>query len=326
VTGSLLTLTSNALAAALACFVLSVLGANAVSAQDYPSKPVRIVTSSAGGTGDIISRLVSQEISTTLGQPVIVDNRPTFAAIDFAAKAPADGYTVLESGGAIWTTPLLQDATWQPLRDFSPITQIERTPNILVVHPSVPVTSVRELIALARSRPGVLNYSSPAAGTSSHLAGELFKSMAGVKLVWVPYKGSSQAALALISGEAHLAFANAGAIVPFINSGKLRAVAVTSLRPSALIPGLPTVAESGLPGFEVTSLDCFMVPARTSAAIIRRLHQEITPVLNRPDVKERLLKAGIEVVTSSPDELTATIKFEIAKWGKLIKEAGIRVN
>ncbi len=317
---------TRSVTAAVVFLALSGFGASVASAQDYPSKTVRIVTTGAGGSGDIISRLVAQEISPTLGQQVIVDNRPTLAAIDVAAKAPPDGYTILESGGAIWTTPLLQDTTWDAIRDFSPITQIERTPNILVVHPSVPVKSVREVIALAKAKPGVLNYSSSGAGGSSHLAGELFKSMAGVKLVWVPYKGSSQAALALISGEVHLAFASTGAIVPFIKAGKLKAIAATGLRPSALLPGLPTVAESGLPGFEVASIDVFVVPAKTSAAIVRRLHQEITPVLNRADVKERLLKAGIEVVTSSPEELAATIKFEMTKWGKLIKEAGIRVN
>ncbi len=306
---------------------LVVVGVSLVSGQNYPTRPLRIVTSAAGGSGDIASRLIAQEISGPLGQQVIVDNRTSNLGPEIVAKSPPDGYTMLEGGSATWLGPLMQDnVPWDALRDFAGVTLLERSPNVLVVHPSVPVKSVKELIALARAKPGGLNYSSSTAGGSSHLAGELFKSMAGVNIVWVPYKGSAPAAVALIGGEVQLAFSSAGAATPHIKSGKMRALATTGLRPSQQLPELPLIADSGLPGFEVASIDVILVPIKTPAAIVTRLNREIVQVMNRADVKAKLLSIGTEVATSSPEETTALIKAETARWGKLIKEVGIRVN
>lgn len=311
----------------LASVGLLVLGAGMACGQDYPARTLRIVTSAVGGSGDLLSRLIAQEIAGPLRQAVIVENRASNIGPEVVAKAPPDGYTLLEGGSAVWLTPLLQDnAPWDALRDFSPVTLVERSPNVLVVHPSLPVKSVRELIALAKAHPGELNFSTSAPGGSSHLAGELFKSMTGVNIVWVPYKGSAAAAVALMVGEAQLAFSNAGAVMPLFKAGKLRALAITGTRPSTLVPGIPTVAESGLPGFEALSIDAIWMPVRTPPAIVRRLNQEIVHVLNRPEVKSRLLTMGSEAASSSPEELAALIRSETAKWGKLIREAGIRVN
>jgi len=311
----------------LATFSLLVISAGAACGQDFPLRTLRIVTSAVGGSGDLLSRFIAQEIAAPLGQAVIVENRASNIGPEVVTKAPPDGYTLLEGGSAVWLTPLLQDGTpWDALRDFAPVSLVERSPNVLVVHPSLPVKSVLELIALARARPGELNFSTSAPGGSSHLAGELFKLMTGVKIVWVPYKGSAAAAVALMVGEVQLAFSNAGAVMPLFKAGKLRALAITGTRPSLLVPDLPTVSESGLPGFEVESIDAIWMPARTPPAIVRRLNQEIVRVLNRPEVKARLLTMGIEAASSSSEELAALIRSETAKWGKLIREAGIRVN
>ena len=306
---------------------LMAVGAGVVCAQNYPTKPIRIVTSAAGGSGDIASRLIAQEISGPLGQQVIVDNRTSNLGPEIVAKSPPDGYTLLEGGSATWLGPLMQDnVPWDALRDFTGVTQLESSPNVLVVHPAVTVKSVKELIALAKAKPGGLNYSSSTAGGSSHLAGELFKSMAGVNIVWVPYKGSAPAAVALIAGEVQLAFSSAGAATPHIKSGKMRALATTGLKPSQQLPDLPLISESGLPGFYVASIDVILAPAKTPAAVIARLNREIVQVMSRADVKAKLLGIGTEVVTATPEETTALIKSETAKWGKLIKEVGIRVN
>ncbi len=298
-----------------------------VTGQNYPIKPIRISTSAIGASSDFTSRLIAQDITETLGQPVIVENRGTVPAIEYISKAPPDGYSLLIGGSALWITPFLRsDTSWDPIRDFAPVNLVERSPNILVVHPSLPVKSVRDLMALAKSRSGELNYASAPAGGSSHLAGELFKAMAGVNIVRVAYKGAAPGMIGLMGGEVHLTFAGAGSAVPHLKSGKIRALAVTGSRPSALLPGMPTVATSGLPGYEVESIDVVMVPAKTPAAIIKRLHQEIVQVLNKPDVKNKLLLAGVEVVTGTPDEVASMMKSEMAKWGKLIKDVGIRAD
>jgi tripartite-type tricarboxylate transporter receptor subunit TctC len=295
--------------------------------QNYPVRPIRIITSAAGGTGDIISRLIAQEITGPLGQPVIVDNRASNLGPEIVAKAPADGYTLLEGGSATWLGPLMQDnVPWDALRDFTCVTQLESSPNVLVVNPSVPIKSVKDLIALAKAKPGALNYSSSTAGGSSHLAGELFKYMAGVNITWVPYKGSAPAALALIAGEVQLAFSSAGAATPQIKAGKMRAIATTGLKPSQQLPDLPLIAETGLPGYEVASIDVILVTAKTPAEVAARLNREIVPVMNRPDVKAKLLGIGTEVVTGTPEQCNALIKSEVARWGKLIKAVGIKVN
>jgi len=296
-----------------------------LSAQNFPYKPIRIVTSEAGGGNDLASRLIGQGISGALGQPVITDNRG-IAGYDLVAKAAADGYTLLLHGAPFWLAPLLQKMPYDPVRDFSPITLAIRQPNMVVVHPALPANSIKELIALAKARPNELNYAAASLGSSSHLAAELFKSMAGVSITRVGYKSGGAAANALIGGEVQLLFVSAASAAPFVKSGRVKALAVASAEPSALAPGLPTVAAAGLPGFESVSMAGVFAPAQTPAAIVDRLHREIVQALNRADVKERLFNTGVEVVASSPAQLAATVKSEMSRFGKVIRDAGIRVE
>jgi tripartite-type tricarboxylate transporter receptor subunit TctC len=294
--------------------------------QDYPNRTIRIVTSASGGGTDFVARVVSQGLTGSLGQQVIVDNRGGNIPVEIVSQAPPDGYTLLADGSSFWVTPLLQKAPYDPVRDFSPITLVVSAPNLLVVHPSLPVKSVKELIALAKAKPGELNFSSGGVGGGAHLSGELFKSMAGVNMVHIPYKGGGPAMIALLGGEVQLLFPNTPSAAPYMKSGKLRALAVTSAQPSVLFPALPTVSASGLPGYESGTTYGIFAPAKTAAALINRLNQEIVRVLNRTDVKEQFLNAGVEVVGSSPEQFAATMKIEMVKWGKLIKDAGIKVE
>jgi tripartite-type tricarboxylate transporter receptor subunit TctC len=298
------------------------LGAGAASGQSYPSKLIRIVTAAPGSANDWGARLIAQELAPSLGQQLIVENRGGLGA-EVVAKAQPDGYTLLFYGGSVWLLPFLRDnVPWDPVRDFSPVTLALSSPNIVVVHPSLPVKSVKALIALARARPGELNYAAGTIGASPHLSTELFKAMAGVDIVRVGYKGTGPSVIALVGGEVHLMFAGLGSVAPHVKSGRLRALAVTSARPSALAPELPTVAAS-LPGYETASILGIFAPAKTPAAIINRLHQEIVRAINRTEVKERLFNAGVEVVGSSPEEFAATVKDDMARMGKVIKNAGI---
>ncbi len=301
---------------------LMVSGAGVVSSQNYPNKPIRIVTSEPGGGNDIVARLVAEGLTASLGQRVIVDNRGIIAA-EIAAKATPDGYTLLIYGSNIWLMQYLRDnLPWDPLRDFAPITVAVDLPNILVVHPSLPVKSVKELVALAKAKPGELNYAAGTIGVSSHLAAELFKALAEVNIVRVPYKGGGPALTGLIGGEVHLMFPNAGSVMPHIKSGRVRALAVSTAQPSALAPGLPTVAAS-VPGYETGAVICVFAPARTPAAIVDLLNREIVRVLNGAMVKERLFNSGSEVVANSPREFAAFIKSDMARMGKVIRDAGI---
>ena len=302
---------------------MMVLGADVVSGQTYPNKPIRIMATQPGGLTDIVARLIAPGLTANLGQQIVVDNRGALIAVEIAAKAPPDGYTLLVNGSAFWLLPLLRNnVSWDPVRDFAPITMAVRSPSVLVVHPSVPVKSVADLIALAKARPGALNYAAGTIGATPHLAAELFKAMAGVNIVRVGYKGTGPSVIALVGGEVHLMFAGLGSVAPHVKSGRLRALAVTSAQPSALVPGLPTVAAS-LPGYEAASILGIFAPAKTPATIINRLHQEIVRAINRTEVKERLFNAGVEVVGSSPEEFTATVKDDMARMGKVIKDAGI---
>ncbi len=295
------------------------------SAQDYPLKPVRIVTSAVGGVTDLIARLLAQGLSVNLGQQVIVDNRPTgIIPGDLVAKAPADGYTLLFHGSSLWIAPLMQEVPYDPVRDFAPITWASSTPNVIVVHPSLPARSVKDLIALAKSRPAALDYASGATGSSSHLAAELFKAMAGVNIVRIPYKGQGPAILALLGGQVHMSFATTGSVTSFIRSGRLRALAITTAKRSTLAADLPTVAESGLPGYQSASNAGAFAPAGTAATLINRLNQEILRVLNTNSMKERLFSEGSEIVGSSPQEFATDLKAEMTRLGKVIKDAGIR--
>lgn len=299
-------------------------GASMASGQNYPSKPIRIVTAAPGSGNDFAARLMAPGLTGSLGQPVIVDNRGIIA-IETVAKAPPDGYTLLFYGTVLWLAPFLRDnVSYDPVLDFSPVTWATNSPNILVVHPSLPVKSVRELIALAKARPGELNYGSGSAGSTSHLAAELFRAMAGVNIVRISYKGAAPALNDVIAGQVHLIFPSASSVMPHVKSGRLRALAVASAGPSALAPDLPTVAASGLPGYESASILGIFAPAGTPATIINRLNHEIERALNRTEVKQRLFNSGAEVVASSPERLAATVKSEMARLGKVIRDAGIR--
>jgi len=294
------------------------------SGQAYPVKPLRIITAAAGGGSDFATRLIATPLGPALGQQVIVDNRGVLAS-DIAAKAPADGYTLLVVGPTLWLLPFMRDNVGSDVSDFAPITMATQTANMLVVHPTLPAKSVSELIALAKTKPGQLNFATSGTGNSVHIAGELFKSMTGTDIVRVNYKGASQALTDLASGQTQLMFAVPGSVMPHVKVGRLRALAVTSARPTALAPGLPTVAAS-LPGYESVSYLAIFAPAGTPAPVISRLNQEIVRVLNRPDVKEKFFSAGIETVGSSPEALAALVKAEVGRMGKVIKAAGIRAD
>ena len=289
----------------------------------YPTKPVRSITSETGSANDLVARIVANGLTATLGKQVIVDNRGD-VGIEIAARSQPDGYTLLFYGGAVWTAPFLRDNTpWDPLRDFTTITIAVTAPNVLLVHPSVPVRSTAELIALAKAKPGYLNFAAGTIGAAPHLSGELFKAMAGIDIVRLPYKGTGPALAGLMAGQAHLMIAGTGSVTGHVKSARVRALAVTSLQPTALMPGVPALAND-LPGFESSSTIAFFAPAHLPPPLLTRLHRDIVQVLNTRDITERLFSAGVEVVGNSPREATARVKLEMEKWGKLIREAGLR--
>ena len=296
-------------------------------AQDYPNKPIRIVTASPGSGSDGVSRLIAQGISGTLGQPVVVENRPSALTGDFAMKALPDGYTLLVEGNSFWLAPLIQKTPYDVLRDFTPITIVLLAPNVLVGHPSVAANSLSELIALAKAKPGQLNYGSSGTGSSQQLAIEMLKHMAGgINIVHVPYKGVVPALTALIAGEVQLVAATAALTSPHIKSGKLKAFGVTSAKPSPILPGLPTIASLGLPGYEQVTRTALFACGKPSAAIINRLHRETVRVVNLPETKERFANMGVEPVGNTPEEFVAIIKSDVVTMGKVIKDAGIRAD
>jgi tripartite-type tricarboxylate transporter receptor subunit TctC len=300
---------------------LGVVGAHG---QGYPVKPVRIVTVAPGGTPDLISRLISQGVAGSLGQPVIVDNRTGFLGIELVSRAVPDGYTLAVNGQNLWILPLLQEKIpYNPVRDFAPISLVTRAPNVLVVHPSVPARSVEELVNLAKAKPGELNCGTGGPGSSNHLSFELFKAMTGVNMVLVNYKGMGPSITGLLGGEVQLMFAGLGPATPHMASGKLRALAVTTAQATALAPGLPPLAKF-LPGYESAVLTGLFAPSGTPAAIIDRWHREVVQLLGRAEVKERLFNVGIEGIGSTPGEFAAVIKADMARMGKVIRDAGIR--
>ena len=304
------------------------MAAGAAFGQNYPTKPIRLVTAESGGGNDLSARLIVQGLGGSLGQPMIVDNRGGAGGIiaaEIVAKAQPDGYTLLLYANNIWIIPLLNSsAPFDVLRDFAPITWAAKSPNILVVHPGLPVKSVSELISYAKARPGELNYGSGGSGSSTHLSVELLKSMTGINVVRVPFKGNGPAMNAMIAGEVHMMIATAGSVAPHLKSTRLRALAVTSPQPSPLAPGLPAMAASGLPGYESMQIYGVFAPSRTPAAIVKRLNEEMVRVLGRADIREKFLSSGVEPVGGTPQQLAATIKSEIARIGKVIKDAGIR--
>jgi tripartite-type tricarboxylate transporter receptor subunit TctC len=296
----------------------------------YPVRPIRFIAPFApGGPSDTLARLLSPRLNERLGQPVIVDNRPAAAGIvgfEMAAKSAPDGYTMLlgSNGGLTMNPSLYQKLPYNPARDYQAVTQIESGPQILVVHPSVPAKSVQELIALAKAKPGQINFAS--AGTTNRIAAELFKAQAGIDIVNVPYKGTGQALAELVGGQVQMMMMSALTAIAPVKSGKLRGLAVSSLKRAAVVADLPTVSESGLPGFESTSWHGVLVPSHTPRPIVARLHAESVKALTQPDVRERLATLGFEVVASTPEEFVAFIRQQTAKHEKLIKEIGLKAE
>ena len=300
-------------------------------AQGYPNKPVRILVGYAPGGGtDIMARAIGAKLTDTLKQQFVIENRPganANIAAKVAADAPADGYTILFMSVAhIMSKPVYKNLGYDIERDFVPITVVTNVPNVLCLHPSLPVKNVKELIALAKAKPGTLNYASGGRGAPTHLAAELFKSMAGVDIVHIPYKGSGPALISLIGGHEQLMFTVAVGGLVHVKAGRLKLLAVTSAQPSALLPGLPTVAASGLPGYESVSIQGLFTPVKTPAAVVQRLQQEVARVVARAEVKEKFFNAGTEVVGSSPAELAAAVQADITAMAKVIKAAGIRAD
>ena len=285
------------------------MGSATVFGQDYPTKPVRIVTTGIGSVADAAARLIAPGLSIALGQQVIVDNRAAGVIPgSVVAKAPPDGYTLLLYGNPHWLAPFLPDnVPFDPVKDFTPVTLAIKTPTVLVVHSSLPIKFVKELIALAKAKPGALNYSSAALGSSSYLAAELFKYMAGVNIVFIPYKATATVITDLLGGQLHTLFGTGGSVMPFVHSGRLRALAVTSAQTTALVPGVPTVAASGLPGYEVVSSQAVFAPAGTPRPVINKLHAEIAKVLNRPDVKDKFFSLGVDTAGDTPEECAAMV-------------------
>jgi tripartite-type tricarboxylate transporter receptor subunit TctC len=296
--------------------------------QPYPQKTVRIVTAGVGGGSDFVSRVIAQAISGPLGQPVIVDNRPSGVIPgEIASQAAPDGYTLLVASNGLWIEAYLRESTpYDVTKDFAPITLVGRSPAFLVVHPTLPVNSVKELIALAQSRPGDLNYASGAVGGTDHLAAELFKSMARVNIVRVGYKSGAVRTADLIGGHVQLSFGTGGTVAPYVKAGKLRALATTSAQRSVVFPELPTVSEAGVPGYEAVQMLGVFAPARTPPAIIARLNQETTAATRQLDVKARLLGSGVEAVGSSPETFATVIKADMTKWSALIRQTGMRIE
>ncbi len=315
----------------LSSFLICLLFSFHAQAQGYPAKPVRmIVPFPAGGATDIIARIVSQKLGENLGQTVIVDNRPGASGnigSDIAAKAPPDGYTLVMgnlSSHAINAS--LFKLPYDPVADFAPVTIVAVVTNILVTHPSLPARSVKELVALAKARPGQINYASAGSGSPAHLAGELFKTSARVDLYHVPYKGNAPAVNDLIAGEATVMFSAMPSVMPHVATGRLRALAVTTLKRSPAAPNLPTIAESGLSGFDVSAWNGVLAPARTPHDIIARMHREIVKILQLPDVKERLSGLGAEPLGDTPEHFADVIKADVAKWARVVKESGARAD
>lgn len=293
-------------------------------AQEYPVKPVRLLASTAGGGTDFAARVLAQGLAPGMGQPVIVENRAAFNSIDAVAKAQPDGYNLLVMGIPVWLAPFLQDnVPWDPVRDFQPVTTLTRQVTILIVNSTVPANSIKELIEYAKARPGQLNYGSGGAGTSSHLSGELFKSMAGVDIVRINYKGAADAVTALLGGQIQVMFGNPSSAAAHAKSGRVRALAVSSTQPSALYPGLPPVA-SVLPGYELVEFLGLLAPAKTPTAIVNRWNQAASRLLNNPDLKEKFLSSGSEVVTGTPEAFAAAINLDMTKFGKVIREARLQ--
>jgi tripartite-type tricarboxylate transporter receptor subunit TctC len=299
-------------------------------AQAYPSKPVRLVVPfAAGGSTDIIARTIGQKLNEAWGQPVLVDNRPggsTVIGTDIVAKAPPDGYTLLVTPAPFTIVPSLATTKlpYDPAKDFEPVTLINTTALVVVVHPGVPAKSIKDLIALAKRKPGALNFGSSGSGGSNHLAGELFNAMAGVKMTHIPYKGNAPALIDLVGGHVDVVFNGLTSALPLIKSGKLRALAVTSLQRAASMPDMLTLDELGLKGFQAVAWNGLTAPARTPKDVVARINADVVKITRSPDLVERLKAEGSDAVGSTTPEYAAFLRDEIAKWAKVIQFAGVK--
>jgi tripartite-type tricarboxylate transporter receptor subunit TctC len=314
----------------LPALLLAVLISSAGVCQAFPEKPVRFVVGfTPGGPSDILARALGQKLAERWSQQVVIDNRPGAGgnlAAEAVAKSAPDGHTWLLGNNSILATnqSLYRSLPYDPVKDFAPVALVAIQPNILVVNPSVPATSVSELISYLKKNPGKTNYASSGSGAAAHLAGELFKAMAGVDIVHVPYKGAQPALTDVIGGQVQMMFATSASVIPYIKAGRLRALAVTTAQRSASVPELPTVAEAGVPGFEATTWHGVVVPAATDFSIIKKLNQDIVTVLNSTDLKEKLNNLGAEIATGTPKDFADYIARETPKWAKVVKDSGAR--
>jgi tripartite-type tricarboxylate transporter receptor subunit TctC len=299
-----------------------------VAAAEFPSRPIRLVVSGVGGTGDFTARLIGPHLTSRLGQQVVVDNRPGGVIPGQIVKeAQPDGHTLMLTGAVTWLAPFMRKSVpFDPVRDFAPIMLAIQSPNVLVVHPSLPVKTVHDLIALAKQKPGALNMASSGIGNSNHLAGAIFSAMSGVDITVIPYKGAQLALNDVIGARVQLMFATANASKGHIAAGRLRALGVTTAQPTRLMPDLPTIASAGLPGYESAATIGAFTRAGTPGAVIALIHREMAQFLERPDTVERLFNAGVDVVASTPQEFAELIRTEMKVKGKIIKDAGIRMD
>jgi tripartite-type tricarboxylate transporter receptor subunit TctC len=303
----------------------------ALAADGFPDRPLRmIVPFPPGGSVDVVARIAGQKMTEIAGQSIVVDNRGGASGnigSELAARAPADGYTIMMTTIPLVVNPsLFSKVPYDVVRDFAPISLIAAAPFVLAVHPSLPAKSVKELVALARSRPGQLNYASAGSGTNLHIAAELFKNLSGTNIVHVPYKGGGPALSALLGGEAQLSFLGVVAVVPHVKSGKMRALALTATKRSAVLPDLPTIAEAGVPGYEFASWYGVLAPAGTPAPRITKLHGILVRSLRSPDLAGRMATEGADIIAGSPQQFAAYLKTELTKWARVVKDSGLRVE
>lgn len=313
-----------------ALFSVSVLVHDAL-AQSYPSRAIRVIVPfAAGGTTDVVARAIAPKLTELMGQQIVVDNRPgggTIIGTDALAKSVPDGHSIMLATPDFTTNPsLMSKLPYDAQKDFAPVTLIATYPLVLVAHPALPVRSIKELIALAKAKPGQINYASGGNGSTPHLSGELFRSLAGVNMIHVPYKGNGPAIIDLMAGQVQLLFTGMPPVDTFVKSGRLRALAVTGKKRLPSAPEIPTINESGVPGFEVITWFGFLAPAGTPKEIVKRLNGEIGRAIQAPEVRERLASLGAELGTSTPEEYEALLRAEISKWGKVIKDAGIKLE
>jgi tripartite-type tricarboxylate transporter receptor subunit TctC len=313
-----------------AALLAAALAAVPAVAQQYPAKPIRFIIAQApGGQNDVQARIIGQKLAEALGQPIVYDNRAGAGGqigFELLAQTPPDGYTIaMGSISTLAVIPMMpRKPRYDPARDFAPVTLVSTSPYVVTTHPSVPAHTIKQLVALAKARPGALNFATSGAATGIHLTTELFMMTAGIKMVHVPYKGGAPAATDLIAGHAAVMFNNVITAVPHVKAGKLRALAVTTAARSPALPEAPTVAESGYPGFESNSWQGIVTRAGTPGLIIARLHSEAVKVLNLPEVRKPIAAQGNDIAASSPEEFSAYIRTEMEKWGKVIQAAGVR--